>query len=195
MNPFLILIADEDKATRTFLERQLRVDGYRTDTAGRREQALWRLAARGPHLMVAGIDGRSLELLDSVRSGGGPGGAGIDPDTPVIVLIAAAAADEHARVRVFEHGADALLTKPFYYPELRERVRVLLGRAYPPPGSRRFGAPSDDQPTRDSPVDEAELVRAADRVRAKLTAVAPDTRWLIDVPGVGYRLCDEKAET
>ena len=38
-------------------------------------------------------------------------------------------ADEHARVRVFEHDGD-VMTKPFSYPELRGRIRALLRRSH-----------------------------------------------------------------
>jgi len=39
-------------------------------------------------------------------------------------------ANELDRVRVFDRGGDDVVPKPFSYPELRGRIRVLLRRAY-----------------------------------------------------------------
>jgi len=52
----------------------------------------------------------------------------IDPNTPIIVLTGRA--NELDRVRVFDRGGDDVVPKPFSYPELRGRIRVLLRRAY-----------------------------------------------------------------
>ena len=45
------------------------------------------------------------------------------------MIVLTGRADELARVRVFEHGGDDVVTKPFSYPELRGRIRALLRRA------------------------------------------------------------------
>ena len=79
--------------------------------------------------MLADINGQTLGLLDAVRSGEGLAGE-IDPNTPMIVLTARA--NELDRVRVFDRGGDDVVSKPFSYPELRGRIRVLLRRADEP---------------------------------------------------------------
>ena len=137
-----ILIVEEDQATRAFLAENLTADGYQVAVAGTRANALSLLAARRPHLVIADINGQTLGLLDAIRDGDGLA-AEVDPGTPMIVLTRRS--DELARVRVFDHGGDDVVTKPFSYPELHGRVRALLRRAYQPAAHRvlRVGALRD----------------------------------------------------
>jgi DNA-binding response OmpR family regulator len=129
MNSHLILIVEEHRATRAFLADQLVADGYEILLAETRQHALHLLAEHHPQLVLADINGQTLRLLDAVRSGDGLAGE-IDPNTPMIVLTTRA--DELERVRVFDRGGDDVVSKPFSYPELRGRIRVLLRRAYEP---------------------------------------------------------------
>jgi DNA-binding response OmpR family regulator len=116
MNPRLILIVEEDSATRSFLADQLVADGYEILLAENRQHALHLLATHQPQLVLADINGQTLGLLDTVRSGDGLAGE-IDPNTPMIVLTTRA--NELERVRVFDRGGDDVVSKPFSYPELR----------------------------------------------------------------------------
>ena len=94
MSAHLILVVEEDAATRAFLADQLAADGYEIALAENRRHALLLLATRRPQLVLA--DKRpTLGLLDAVRTGEGLAGE-IDPTTPMIVLTARA--DELARV-------------------------------------------------------------------------------------------------
>ena len=127
MSSHLILLVEDDESIRTFLAGQLAADGYEILIAQSRRHALQLLAAHRPQLVLADINGETLGLLDAVRGGDGLAGA-IDPNTPMIVL--SARADELERVRVFDRGGDDVISKPFSYPELRGRIRVLLRRIY-----------------------------------------------------------------
>ena len=127
MSSHLILLVEDDQTIRTFLAGQLAADGYEILIAHGRRHALQLLAAHQPQLVLADVNGETLGLLDAVRGGDGLAGA-IDPDTPMIVLTGRA--DELERVRVFDRGGDDVVTKPFSYPELRGRIRVLLRRVY-----------------------------------------------------------------
>ncbi|HWJ50732.1 MAG TPA: DNA-binding response regulator, partial [Solirubrobacteraceae bacterium] len=71
-------------------------------------------------------NGRTLELLDAIRSGEGLAGRA-DPDTPLIVL--SRDADRLQRIRVLERGGDDVVRKPFAYPELRARITAVLRRS------------------------------------------------------------------
>src|SRR5438105_5507019 len=121
-----ILVVEEDRGCRAFLASNLTEDGYTVIQASTRGQALQLLARRHPALVLVDVNGDTLGLLDAVRSGAGTEGR-IDAGTPVIVL--ARRSDELTRVRVFDHGGDDVIAKPFSYPELRGRVRALLRRA------------------------------------------------------------------
>ena len=126
MDAPLILLAEDDPATRAFLQDNLSADGYHVLEAENRQHAQALLATNDPALVLADVNGETLGLLDAIRTGAGLGAA-VDPDTPMIVLTSRA--DELARARVFEHDGDDVVTKPFSYPELRGRIRALLRRS------------------------------------------------------------------
>jgi DNA-binding response OmpR family regulator len=134
----LILIVEDDEATRRFLADNLRADGYRVAAAAGAGEALRALELRGPDLLLLDLalesGGSGLELLDRVRSADGLA-TRIDPELPVIVLTGRAG--EADRVRSFARGADDHVSKPFLYAELLGRVRALLRRAH---GRRGQGA-------------------------------------------------------
>jgi CheY-like chemotaxis protein len=71
MSSDLILIVEEDRATRSFLADQLVADGHEILLAETRQHALHLLAAHHPQLVLADINGQTLGLLDAVRSGDG----------------------------------------------------------------------------------------------------------------------------
>ncbi len=47
-------------------------------------------------------------------------------------------ADALMRVRLFEHGCDDVVRKPFHYGELLARIRAVLRRTHQPPSRRRL---------------------------------------------------------
>ena len=121
-----ILVAEEHDATRAFLASNLAADGYRVLLAPDRAKALALLSTSHPDLILVDINGRTLELLDAIRSGEGLAGWG-DPDTPLIVL--SGDADRLQRIRVLDRGGDDVVKKPFAYPELRARIAAVLRRS------------------------------------------------------------------
>jgi len=175
MNSHLILIVEEDSATRSFLADQLVADGYEILLAENRQHALHLLAAHHPQLVLADINGQTLGLLDAVRSGDGLAGE-IDPNTPMIVLTTRA--NELERVRVFDRGGDDIVSKPFSYPELRGRIRVLLRRAYEPRPTpvSRVGALSVNHRTREVRVGDRQVALAAKEFGLLQTLIAEPTR-------------------
>ena len=175
MSPNLILIVEENDATRAFLADQLAADGYEILLAENRRQALHLLATHRPALVLADINGHTLGLLDAVRSGDGIAGE-IDPHTPMIVL--SARADELARVRVFDRGGDDVVAKPFSYPELRGRIRALLRRAHQPRPARvsRVGALTVNHLTREVRVGERTVSLAAKEFALLQALIADPTR-------------------
>jgi DNA-binding response OmpR family regulator len=128
-----ILLADEDDATRAFLASNLTADGYQVRPAADRTKAIALLSVDHPALIIADLNGQTLELLDTVRSGEAPT---IDPDTPIIVL--SERPDDVHHIRVLERGGDDIIAKPFSYPELRARVAAVLRRAECRHHSRRL---------------------------------------------------------
>jgi DNA-binding response OmpR family regulator len=125
---FTILVVEDDRATREFLADNLIADGYEPLTAGSVSEALRRLEAEFPDLVLIDVglpDGSGLDFVRDVRTA--KAGSGINPRVPIIGV--SGRATELDRVRGFERGCDDYVCKPFSYPELRARIGALLARA------------------------------------------------------------------
>jgi CheY-like chemotaxis protein len=108
----LILVVEDDEATRAFLIENLTADGFRAASASGVGEGLRAIEVRQPSLVVLDLrleDGSGLTLLDRVRAADGLASR-IDPDLPVIVL--SGRAGDADRVRSFARGADDHLNKP-----------------------------------------------------------------------------------
>jgi DNA-binding response OmpR family regulator len=121
---YTILLAEEDDATRAFLQDNLSCDGYRIRSVESRAKALAVLSVERPQLVIVDVNGQRLELVDGIRSGER---LTVDPDTPIIVL--SHRPDDMHRIRVLDRGGDDIIAKPFSYPKLRARVAAVLRRA------------------------------------------------------------------
>jgi DNA-binding response OmpR family regulator len=132
----LILVVEDDEATRAFLAENIAADGFRVASASSAAEGLRAIEVRRPSLVLLDLAleaGSGLDLLDRVRASDGLASR-IDPDLPVIVLTGRTG--EADRVRSFARGADDYVPKPFLYAELLGRVRAVLRRAE---GRRRQG--------------------------------------------------------
>ena len=121
--PLVLLVEDED-ATRSALDRHLTARGYRVDSAGDVRSALARWEARRPDVIMLDLglpDRDGTELIRRVRR---------EAETPILVLSARDA--ERTKVEALELGADDYVTKPFGTAELLARLRALLRRAAGP---------------------------------------------------------------
>ncbi|MBI2001674.1 MAG: response regulator [candidate division NC10 bacterium] len=116
-----ILVVDDDALIRQFLEDQLTGEGYLVSTAREGEEALAKVAAEPPDLilldvMMPKVDG--FEVCRRLKS---------DERTiliPVVMVTALTATDQ--RIKGIEAGADDFLSKPYNRLELFTRVRSLL---------------------------------------------------------------------
>jgi DNA-binding response OmpR family regulator len=125
----LVLVVEDDQATRAFLLDNLAADGFRAAGAAGAGEGLRAIEVRQPALVVLDLglqDGNGLVLLDRVRAADGLASR-IDPDLPVLVL--SGRVGDADRVRSFARGADDHLNKPFLYAELVARMRAVLRRA------------------------------------------------------------------
>jgi CheY-like chemotaxis protein len=129
----LILIVEDDEATKGFLADNLAADGFRVASAASAAEGLRAIEVRRPALVLLDLrlEGSSgLDVLDRVRAADGLASR-IDPDLPVIVLTGRAG--EADRVRSFDRGADDHVSKPsFRFPR---REIPLVDRASNPVGA------------------------------------------------------------
>jgi DNA-binding NarL/FixJ family response regulator len=119
--PARILIVDDEPLNVDYLEQELEGRGFETETAANGLEALARVAASPPDLvlldvMMPGMDGISvLRILKG------------DPETrlmPVVLMTALNAVED--RVRGIEAGADDFLSKPVDDRELLARINTAL---------------------------------------------------------------------
>jgi len=123
-----VLVAEDDDALRSVLERGLQRAGYVVDSVSNGSDALSYL--RAYEYEVAVLDWRmplmsGIEVVRSLRASG----AGV----PVLILTARDMPTD--RVLGLDEGADDYVVKPFDFPELLARLRALQRRpaeAHPP---------------------------------------------------------------
>lgn len=120
----LVLVVDDDQATRTLLRRVMERDGYRVAEAANGQQAVAAYRALQPDIVLLDAIMPGMEGFDAcAQLRLVPGGE----RTPVLMITSL---DDRASVdRAFAVGASDYVTKPFNWPGLRERVRDLLGRS------------------------------------------------------------------
>ncbi|MGH7374835.1 MAG: response regulator [Candidatus Rokuibacteriota bacterium] len=120
---FKVLVVDDEPDIVRYLEHVLRRLGYETASAGDGQEALEKAAADPPDLVLLDVmmpvmDGfavcRALREREATRL------------VPVVVMTALQGVDN--RVKVLEHGADDVLTKPVDERELVARIQGALAR-------------------------------------------------------------------
>ena len=126
----MVLVAEDDSASRTATRMFLQRVGYRVGEAADGPGTL-REASMGSYDLVLldlglpGLDGE--EVLTRLRR---------DSALPVIVLTGRS--EEAERVRVLNLGADDYVVKPCSMPELEARIRAVLRRGQPTPADTRI---------------------------------------------------------
>lgn len=121
-----ILIVEDEAAVREMLRFVLIREHFQTAEAETAEQALERISAYEPSLivldwMLPGSDG--VDLVRHLRAGGET------RDIPIIMLTAKG--EEHDKVKGLEAGVDDYISKPFSARELIARIRAVLRRVVP----------------------------------------------------------------
>jgi DNA-binding response OmpR family regulator len=119
-----VLLVDDECAITENLAPFLNRSGFEVTVAGNGEEALHKVAAGHPDMLVLDVlmprlDGR--EVLRRLRQGGNW--------IPILLLTQVGEAGE--RAMALEEGADDYLNKPFDPHELVARIRAVLRRARP----------------------------------------------------------------
>jgi phosphate regulon transcriptional regulator PhoB len=129
-----VLVVEDEPDIRALIVHHLTREGFRCRTAATGVEALGRVRAAAPDLIVLDLMLPELDGLEVCRRlRRDPATAGV----PIIMLTAKA--DEVDRVVGLEMGADDYVAKPFSPKELVARVRAVLRRARPAEGARPLG--------------------------------------------------------
>jgi two-component system phosphate regulon response regulator PhoB len=121
-----ILIVEDEEALTMLLRYNFEAEGYEVDSVARGDEAETRLKEKTPDLivldwMLPGISG--IELCRRLR-------ARVETRALPIIMLTARG-EESEKVRGLATGADDYIVKPFFVPELLERVKAVLRRANP----------------------------------------------------------------
>jgi DNA-binding response OmpR family regulator len=120
-----VLVVEDDRPTREFIERGLRVHAMEVASAVDLAAAAVALAAGPFDALVLDVmlpDGEGFELLRRLR----------DARNAVPVVFVSARGEVNDRLRGFELGGDDYLRKPFALAELVARLRVVARRSAAP---------------------------------------------------------------
>ncbi|MHC3393788.1 response regulator transcription factor [Streptomyces lavendulocolor] len=117
-----ILIVDDEPAVREALRRSLAFEGYGTDVAVDGTDALARMDAYAPDLVVLDVQMPRMDGLTAARRIRAAGST-----VPILMLTARDTVGD--RVTGLDAGADDYLVKPFELDELFARIRALLRRS------------------------------------------------------------------
>jgi DNA-binding response OmpR family regulator len=115
-----ILVVDDDPNLLVVLAEQLRDDGFDVSTARDGQEALRRIEAGWPDLIVVDLTMPRMDGLALARQ------IKAQADLPIIVLSAVDTAD--SKVRLLDEVAEDYVSKPYHYPELRARIQRVLRR-------------------------------------------------------------------
>lgn len=113
-----ILVVDDEKGIRRFLENILQENGYSVFLAETGEKALFHLKTKHPDIILLDLNLPDIyggDLLKQIRA---------LYNTPVIAVTVLNSDEDKANI--LDLGADDYLTKPFSPKELLARIRVAL---------------------------------------------------------------------
>jgi two-component system response regulator MprA len=117
-----ILMADDDAAVRSAVERVLLFNGYEVDLAGDGLEVLAALDRTPPDLLILDVMMPNLDGIQTCRMVRKRG-----DDLPILMLTARDAVGD--RITGLDAGADDYMPKPFDLEELLARIRALLRRS------------------------------------------------------------------
>ncbi|NLE77928.1 MAG: response regulator transcription factor [Chloroflexi bacterium] len=131
-----VLLVDDDVGLIRLLRLWFESSGYQVDSAGNGLEALARLQAGRPDLVILDVSMPKLDGIETCRR--------IREQSSVPILMLTVLGDPDDRVFGLELGADEYLPKPFSVRELLLRSEALLRRARRNPYVRSLGHYRDD---------------------------------------------------
>ena len=120
-------MVDDEPQIRRIMRTTLTGAGYEVDDAKTGEEALQKVRAFRPDLVLLDINMPGMSGLATCRAIRSDSGAGI-----IMLTVRNTEAD---KVEALDAGADDFVTKPFSTPELLARIRAALRRVPSPPSS------------------------------------------------------------
>jgi two-component system KDP operon response regulator KdpE len=127
-----ILVVDDERAIRHFLQITLAAEGYTVFEAGSGREALSEVAGRRPDLLILDLGLPDIEGDEVTRI--------LRAQSPIPIIILSVREQESDKVAALDAGADDYLTKPFGTAELLARIRGVMRRATQTPSGSVFSS-------------------------------------------------------
>ena len=121
MSKVRVLVIEDEKNIRNFMQTILTSNGYAVLTARSGEEALMMLSSHCPDLVLLDLglpDTDGQIFIQTVRKW-----------TQIPIIVVSARTHERDKVQALDYGADDYVTKPFGTSELLARVRTALRHA------------------------------------------------------------------
>ncbi|MFI5271893.1 MAG: response regulator transcription factor [Ktedonobacterales bacterium] len=124
-----VLVVDDEPRLVDVVRMNLEVEGYRVVEAANGNEALARLKADLPDLVILDVMMPEMDGFETLRQ--------IRAVSNVPVIMLTVRQDEHDRIRGLEIGADDYLGKPYSPRELQSRIKAVLRRTFTPSPARK----------------------------------------------------------
>ncbi len=119
-----ILVVDDEIHIRTLLKITLEMTGYEVDVAADGQEALERVEAQIPDLLLLDIKMPRLngwQVCEKLKSD--------DKTKNIPIIMVTAFGQKEARQRSMDLGANEFISKPFETPALLETIKILLEKS------------------------------------------------------------------
>lgn len=121
MNKTAVLVVDDERALRDFVQRNLEIRGFQVHTAANGLEALAIFHHEPIDLVVLDLMMPHMSGLDTIRR--------IRQTSLVPIVVLSALGQEEDKIQALNLGADDYLSKPFGVGELLARLKAVLRRA------------------------------------------------------------------
>jgi two-component system, OmpR family, KDP operon response regulator KdpE len=125
-----VLVVDDERAIRRFLQAALDAHGYAVFEAASGEEAIRSVLADRPDLVILDLGLPDVEGIEVTRR--------LREWSSIPIIILSVREQEADKIAALDAGADDYLTKPFGVGELMARMRVVLRRVAEPETSPVF---------------------------------------------------------
>lgn len=120
MNGMHVLVVDDERSLRDFVQRNLEIRGYKVRTAANGLEALAIFKNEYIDLVILDVMMPNMDGLETIKR--------IREKSTVPVIVLSALGEEQDKVRALNLGADDYLSKPFGVKELLARVKAVQRR-------------------------------------------------------------------
>ena len=125
-----VLVVDDERAIRRFLQAALDAHGYVVFEAASGEEAIRSVIADRPDLVILDLGLPDIEGIEVTRR--------LREWSTIPIIILSVREQEADKISALDAGADDYLTKPFGIGELMARMRVVLRRVAEPETAPAF---------------------------------------------------------